>query len=70
MREVRIAGGGHQEDKLLRAMGGDINSEVLLCWGKVGRSLQKLVPSGEEDADPENDKDMHVRTHCPTPLSR
>lgn len=63
MREVEVEGGGYYWDKLISAMDGDPDESELLCWGKVGRVLRRIVPHGQEDADPDNDEELHVRPY-------
>lgn len=70
MAEVDIQGGGCYWQKLVSALGGTLEGSELLCWGKVGRVLRRMVPPGHETDDPDNDEQLHVRTsslRCTTP---
>ncbi|CAL5219745.1 g1644 [Coccomyxa viridis] len=56
--EVSVEGGGLFAAKLLDAFGGA--SMQLLNHGKVGPAVDRLVLPGEENTDPENDKELHA----------
>ena len=62
MQQVEVEGGGYYWDNLIHALGGDPDKSEMLCWGKVGHVLRRIVPHGQENADPENDNELHV---CP-----
>ncbi|CAL8467773.1 g7311 [Coccomyxa elongata] len=65
MREVEVGGGGYYWDSLICSMGGDPDESEMLCWGKVGHVLRRIVPRGQEDTDPDNDNQLHeaLQTH-------
>lgn len=63
MREVEVEGGGYYWDSLICALGGDPDESEMLCWGKVGHVLRRIVPCGQENTDPDNDEQLHVRSN-------
>ncbi|BDA42567.1 probable small RNA 2'-O-methyltransferase at C-terminar half [Coccomyxa sp. Obi] len=71
MGEVEVEGGGYYWDSLICALGGHPDESEMLCWGKVGHVLHKIVPCGQQDTDPDNDGQLHeaLQTHL-GPLGR
>lgn len=62
MRDVEVGGGGYYWNSLICSMGGDPDESEMLCWGKVGHVLRRIVPRGQENTDPDNDNQLHVRS--------
>ncbi|CAK0763143.1 hypothetical protein CVIRNUC_003028 [Coccomyxa viridis] len=57
--EVTVGGGGYSVHKLLEAVAGSAERAQLLCVGKVGPVVDRIVLPGEVDPDPENDRELH-----------
>ena len=63
MREVEVEGGGYYWDSLICALGGHPDGSEMLCWGKVGHVLHRVVPSGQQNEDPDDDDQLHVHSN-------
>ncbi len=62
MREIEVRGGGYYWNAVISALGGDPDTSEMLCWGKVGHALHRVIPHGQETADPDNDKELQVNS--------